>query len=98
MSTQNGNVREFDDGPYRIVIAAVEDLEPVGNPARVRGYHITTTIRRNDGTPVRGQFRNDVRHVGGTGLSLDQALDHGQRFAMALIENAFPENNDFWED
>jgi hypothetical protein len=98
MATQNGKVREFDDGPYHIVIGAVEDLESVGNPARIRGYHITTTIRRIDGTPVRGQFRSEIRHVGGTGLSLAQALDYGQQFAMALIEHGFPENNDFWKE
>lgn len=98
MSDQHGNVREFDDGPYHIVIAAVQEFEPGGAAARVRGYRITTTIRRIDGTPVRGQFRNDVRHVDGSGLSLDQALDHGQRFVMALIENGFPENEDFWEE
>ncbi|HDR8957062.1 hypothetical protein LGN06_07835 [Burkholderia vietnamiensis] len=97
MATQNGNVREFDDGPYRIVIAAVADFETVGNPPRVRGYHITTTIRRIDDAPVKRQFRSDVRHVDGTGLSLDEALNHGQRFVMALIEHGFPQGDDFWE-
>ena len=51
-----------------------------------------------DGKPVQGQFRNEVRHVDGTGLSLEQALDRGQRFTMALIEHGFPENNDFWRE
>lgn len=95
MATQQGNVREIDDGPYHIVISAVPQLPPVGEG--VRGYDITTTVRRTDGTPVKGTFLNEIRHVGGAGLDLGQALDHGERFVRALIEYGFPESDDFWK-
>ncbi|WP_186100339.1 hypothetical protein [Burkholderia gladioli] len=95
MATQHGNVRELDDGPYHIVIAAQPVLGSVGGG--VRGYDITTQVRRADGTPVKGTLLNEIRHVGGAGLDLGQALDHGERFVRALIEHGFPESDDFWK-
>ncbi|WP_179402459.1 hypothetical protein [Burkholderia guangdongensis] len=89
MMIQHGNQREIDDGAYHIVINADPLYEAAGNPPAIRGYDITSIIQRKDGMPVHGQYRMDVRHTPGIGMTLDQALDHGQRFAEEIIVLGF---------
>jgi hypothetical protein len=83
-------LRKVEVDGYEILITASEVLGPLPPPSTaIEGYRVTAVISREDGGGVVGHFLCDVIAQGGLHLTLDAALDYGEREARARIASGF---------
>jgi hypothetical protein len=82
--------RDITDGPYQISINA-EPVYRMTEPSKIDGYRVSAIIKRTDSAPVVGSFKLYTIHQGGIYLSLDSALDDGERQVKLAIANNFPD-------
>jgi hypothetical protein len=82
-------LRKVDVDGYKILITASEVLSSLPPSTAIEGYRVTAVISRKDGGGVVGHFLCDVIAQGGVHLTLDAALDYGEREARARIASGF---------
>ncbi|HIE5943624.1 hypothetical protein [Burkholderia cepacia] len=81
--------REFDEGPFHVVVNATPEYRP-GAPANViDGYRVQSITTRRDGAAVVGNFLQHLIPQGGLFMTVEQALDHGSRLARDAIAAGF---------
>jgi hypothetical protein len=82
-------LRQVEVNGYEILITASEELSPLPPGTAIESYRVTAVISRKDGGGVVGHFLCDVIAHGGVHLTLDAALDYGEREARARIASGF---------
>ena len=82
-------LRKVEVDGYEILITASEVVSPLSPSTAIEGYRVTAVISRKDGGGVLGHFLCDVIAQGGVHLTLDAALDYGEREARARIASGF---------
>ncbi|AME27168.1 MULTISPECIES: hypothetical protein [Burkholderiaceae] len=82
-------LRKMEVDGYEIAVTASEVLRPMQSSTAIEGYRVAAVISRNDGGGVVGHFLCDVIAQGEVHLTLDAALDYGEREARARIASGF---------
>jgi len=82
-------LRKMEVDGYEILITASEVLRPLPSSTAIEGYRVTAVISRKDGGGVVGHFLCDVIAQADVHLTLDAALDYGEREARARIASGF---------
>ena len=82
-------LRKMEVDGYEILITASEVLRPLPSSTAIEGYRVTAVISRKDGDGVVGHFLCDVIAQADMHLTLDAALDYGEREARARIASGF---------
>ena len=82
-------LRKIEVDGYEILVTASEVLSPLPSSTAIEGYRVTAVISRKDGGGVVGHFLCDVIAQADVHLTLDAALDYGEREARARIASGF---------
>ncbi|MFT4439449.1 hypothetical protein [Caballeronia sp. 15715] len=81
--------RKIEVDGYEILITASAVLSPLPSSTAIEGYRVSAVISRKDGGGVIGHFLCDVIAQADVHLTLDAALDYGEREARARIASGF---------
>lgn len=82
-------LRKMEVDGYEILITASEVVSPLPSSTAIEGYRVTAVISRKDGGAVVGHFLCDVIAQVDMHLTLDAALDYGEREARTRIASGF---------
>jgi hypothetical protein len=81
--------RKVEVHEYEILVTASEVLGSLSAGTAIEGYRVTAVISRKDGGAVVGHFLCDVIAQADMHLTLDAALDYGEREARTRIASGF---------